>query len=939
MESIDIIWTYHIQVLRDSLHTFNPALGGDNSMFLSVFPYSALAFVFNSAEALQKALFFLLMFLIALVSFSVFYFQIKKRNAGIFSSYLGATIGSVIYTINPNMVPNFFHYSYLWGYMLLPLIFHFTMQLICSKSKKEIFQNGLFLSLIFPFMADARAMFFGALLFIFLLIWHIVYQRSKGQLFGYLKKVFFGLLIVIVFSAVISAFWLTTYLTVKPIAYWAITSTDTIVSNSPPIFFAIANIWYPQPFFSPSGLSQSVWLAAIVVPVIASLAIIVKPKDRVIQTLSVLSIVTIFLSKGSSAPFGSLYLWLYSTFPNLIGLQSLFDMLMKYPSLFIMILCFSFSLLCALMVSSVFSKVQLKLIFSKGALINGATGKLVPFFLKVVSIKRELFAIGLVILILSSVAISSYPLVTGNMNGAVSPIELPTQYKHMNDYLVKQNGNFRTIFFPESSTVNWGNGFTNKPEYYTISTPVLSYGWGTVPSINMGFFGNFVYDSLLNNNTRNIGNIMSLANVKYLVYHNDTADSNQFLHLYATVQAQPDLQSTFSENNLFLFENTADSGYIYAVNSTAFVVGGLDSLSALGEAFPDSLNNCAWIFLEAYSTNLTRLFDYFEDSMNTSIILFGGKTTSDLLMDTINSKYSFAPIGYLTQTYPITAWSKETCFDYYWSQVVLDQFSDGQKYDFDLNSGIVFTATNDATLNIPVVLNESTVYETWIRLLKAPSGGRVSISIDGQEVGSIDSQSAELNGFNWENVGNVTLVEGNHDILIKNIDGFNAVNLLSLIPQNEIDDYVLKLNELISQSNLVSISADGIISGDIKKGEKLPFILNYKKISATETIVDVNASSPFMLIFSEPYNGLWVASSEGDSFSNIPVFSMMNGFWINKTGRFSITIEYAPEKTFNLGIIISVGAVVISILCIAILQYHIKRQYLPKTFRLKGTLE
>ncbi|MBT0158542.1 hypothetical protein G4O51_00995 [Candidatus Bathyarchaeota archaeon A05DMB-2] len=948
MESIDIIWTYYIQVTRNSLHTFNPALSGDNSMFLSVFGYSALAYLVNSTEFLQKISYFIVFFLTNFFSFAVFYSQIKRREYGEFASYIGATIGSLIYTINSNIVPQFFHYSFLWGYMLLPLVFNFTIEIVNSKSMKVTLRNTFLLSLVFPFMADARAMFIGALVFVFLILWNLAYQRNKIQLLSYIKKITVSTVIVVLLSALISAFWLLTYLKVKPSAYWAITSTSTIVANSPSLFNIIVNVWYPQPFFVPSGIFASIWVAAIIIPAVALLSILKKPEDKIVQTLLVLSIISVFLGKGTSAPFGGFYLWLSSQFPKIICLQSLFDMILKYPSLFVIVVSLAYSLLCGLVIADVFGKVQGLVYVSVGD--KPASTVALQSWKKILShfgvhklLRQKIYGAVLCILLVISAGVSSYPLITGNMNGSVTPTELPLQYKSMNNFLVNQTGDFRTIFFPQSAAVTWGSNFTNKPEYFAVSTPVLSYGWGTVPSTNMGFFGNLVHTYLIDNSSQNIGNLLSLANVRYIVFHNDTWDFAEHQSLYNNLLTQKDLDLVFNENNLFLFENNKDLQYVYALNSTILVVGGLDSLNALSEIMQNALNNYSWIFLEQFPFSFEHLDNFLKFSGEKTILLFyGDKDFTDLVLDTIGQKYYVAPFNILTETYPLTSWRKETSSDYYWSQVVLSQFQGGLKYDFDLNQGIVFTSTNDAAFNIPLVLNESATYETWVRILENPSGGKISVSVDDQKVGSTYSKTQTLNGFKWVNIGNITLTRGKHSLTVTNDNGFNAINVVSLIPQQDMDYYTSKISELLSSSNiktvLISTGDRQNTGGVIEDSAKLPFVVNYTEINPTKYLVHVNATSPFMLVFSEPYNGLWCANTDGNWYSNIPISSMMNGFWINRTGVFSVTIEYSPEKYFVIGTVISILSIGAVMTCLVLTIDRVRWGLLKVLRRIQGRL-
>jgi hypothetical protein len=107
-------------------------------------------------------------------------------------------------------------------------------------------------------------------------------------------------------------------------------------------------------------------------------------------------------------------------------------------------------------------------------------------------------------------------------------------------------------------------------------------------------------------------------------------------------------------------------------------------------------------------------------------------------------------------------------------------------------------------------------------------------------------------------------------------------------------------------------------------------IADYKKINPTKHILKIeNATRPFMISFAEAYDPLWVAYSNDDNnpgnnikTSSLPLYSVVNGFYINKTGNYTLTIEYQPQKWFVQGGIISV-ITVIAILTIYIVRHKI----------------
>lgn len=112
-------------------------------------------------------------------------------------------------------------------------------------------------------------------------------------------------------------------------------------------------------------------------------------------------------------------------------------------------------------------------------------------------------------------------------------------------------------------------------------------------------------------------------------------------------------------------------------------------------------------------------------------------------------------------------------------------------------------------------------------------------------------------------------------------------------------------------------------------------ISEYKKINPTKHELKVeNATRPFMISFAESYDPLWIAYADDDVTQNIedgisdanndnkkeiletrsiPLYSIINGFYINKTGDFTLTIEYEPQKWFAESSIVSLFAIVISL--------------------------
>jgi hypothetical protein len=89
-------------------------------------------------------------------------------------------------------------------------------------------------------------------------------------------------------------------------------------------------------------------------------------------------------------------------------------------------------------------------------------------------------------------------------------------------------------------------------------------------------------------------------------------------------------------------------------------------------------------------------------------------------------------------------------------------------------------------------------------------------------------------------------------------------------------------------------------------------VSEHSKLNPTKYNLEIiNATEPYMLTFSESYDPQWKAyinedhTDESNSHKNnfntgsIPLYSIVNGFYINKTGNYTLTVEYQPQEWFT----------------------------------------
>jgi hypothetical protein len=100
---------------------------------------------------------------------------------------------------------------------------------------------------------------------------------------------------------------------------------------------------------------------------------------------------------------------------------------------------------------------------------------------------------------------------------------------------------------------------------------------------------------------------------------------------------------------------------------------------------------------------------------------------------------------------------------------------------------------------------------------------------------------------------------------------------------------------------------DGIFNS---KEDSLPaYLKEFRKINPTLYEVEIkNATRPYMMSLVESYDPLWMASYGNDNhkISSVPLYSIINGFYINKTGDYILSIEYQPQIWFIHGAVVSI---------------------------------
>ena len=139
-----------------------------------------------------------------------------------------------------------------------------------------------------------------------------------------------------------------------------------------------------------------------------------------------------------------------------------------------------------------------------------------------------------------------------------------------------------------------------------------------------------------------------------------------------------------------------------------------------------------------------------------------------------------------------------------------------------------------------------------------------------------------------------------------------AVNIGPVLNETEgnatvwFDNFTMVRDTDISENEIDMIlmysSSDQGTEKDLFPTTEAASVTDYKKIDATRYELKVSSEKPFTLIFAEAYDEFWVAHVDGQGeIESIPIYSMLNGFYITRTGNFTVIIEYKPQQWYNIG--------------------------------------
>lgn len=764
------------------------------------------------------------------VSFLLF-FRDKFTDSKI-ALKLSALTGSYFYAYNEWSF-NRIHHWYLWiGYSILPLFFISIYFSFNNPKDWKWIISAIFLWSIAS-TTPHMTLFYGIILGVTFL--GFIFNNLKNKKSRLIRLVL--IFVVIIASYVfVNMYWIYPYIlasmtnviapnyeltqeileilsregnfvnTLRILAYWL--NSDVITADNP---------YYP------------IWIfASIVIPLTAFSSLLLRKSIKYAVIFSGIALIATLLAMGTKSPID--YYKLVLTNPMLTSFAWLLRDADKWSSLIV----FAYSFLLGIVSYKFFSVTKIKNCDKRKLLISGS----------------------FMFLLLGSILVVSYPFYTARMDPLV-PVILPSEFDKLNEYL-STIAEEKVYFMPYPLyETQWHKSGRVGTIYQTHSIKP------SIESTEYNFLARNYYNYLINsireNNTKRIGNLISPLGTSYLIFHNDTWSKSQnsydkySINLLNKLYLLEDLKNVENVGfyKIFRTSNDKDDNAIEQINipsQNIGVISGLDTFASLSTIPSFNTLRSSLFFLDESTTetaaNLIGGLD--------ELILSGSSSADDLVFSLIDDKYLKAPLDVTYRNEPSLVWSRSRATDPIHAEYHTPLENLGlTNWDFDYGKGLVMTKAMGTNLSVPVAIldkdNNSKIldndYYLFVRYLKNQKGGQINIHLDNKLIQTIDTLDKNSNKFVWHKVNLVNLDKGNHTLKLENVVGFNAVNLFALIPHDEMNRLRTVVNGIIEDQKRIIYLMEAESNFYNSKGMDTDTLLLFGNNSGVTTVASNNKNT------------------------------------------------------------------------------------------------
>lgn len=876
IESGDVYFPYKLD--QEPLYVWNrflssPHVPYHHVVFSWLTPLMEVAasvkLVSASIETLQRLLWSLLFTLISFVIFIVVFKYTRKVFDRPLPCYAAAILASIIYTFNPYVVGIIQWWPNLLSYALLPLFFILIPAAANDPSWKGTLKIGLAPALLLALNFCSPGAALNTTLFILFLIAVEFISKIRKGFIRYLLRCSVLFIEIVGLALLLNTYAILPFSLFQEEFMWGGQNIPLQVEGLYGAGGANIKIWDAFRLWKSSVIETFALntrsLLTLVVPVIATSALTVfsikalSPKHfsslkkidkKTLATLTLLILLALFLAKGINEPFGDFYIWLVFSTP--------FSWLFEHSEVWIRYLCLAYAFLCSLLLAQLVNRIHSPTVHKRYRITFFKVKRQFPQRIQqyaswIWSVKTVVSIIAIIVFSVSvrTATIQAYQssLFLGDGSHVLKPSVLPQPYYDVNDWFSNESGEFRTIWLPISGTPTWWVPGGHPP--HPIGDWASSRPIATTNHPSQKTFMEFTLDRASAYNR--FAELLGIFNVKYVINHQDTIGSDD-KYVYEFLEDNPILKPVYNNDFLYVFENKYFQPYVRTLNKAVVCISNLRALDLSSTISTFNISNLAVIFPE----QLPGLgMDALKHLTNNDLLLFVNKPFTDLLFNSLSGEYIYSPSSYLRGN---VQWRVE-------------DRGDVMNYEFDYGKGYVYSLEK-RPFSFEIDIKESCQYEAWARVL-----GWQGLTLLINDFNRTVAGGLESEGFTWVKLGELMLNEGNHELTIINDGGWGNINLIAVVPVEELENKREVLLDYLNESNtrIVNIFDEKFLGQ--KKSDIISFQESFDDISEETppwffsgnwTIADVDGNKVLSQL-NETSESTWIRVGNN--------LTMMDGFF------------------------------------------------------------
>ncbi|MBI4058751.1 hypothetical protein HY404_00770 [Candidatus Microgenomates bacterium] len=473
-----------------------------------------------------------------------------------------------------------------------------------------------------------------------------------------------------------------------------------------------------------------------------------------------------------------------------------------------------------------------------------------------------------------------YPALTANLNGVLGDKEFPAEFYTLVNQLKNEAGFYRTIWFPER------HPFVFQMEEKPALDAKDLVNNRPFASINIGTFDHF---NFLNNSQ--FLDWFNLLGIHYLIFSGEQRKSltdaekqdwSNLLKLTANVKG---LEKINISPNIPLFKLNQSKPHIFAVPKLIAVVGSDDIYEKIKKQNINfSVGNQAFIFVEDGKFDPKNLINFNLSSKSVNLV-FNDKQPLDLTMSLLQ-RHFISPVSATK-----SEWAIRENQDYLkWKYELLTYGM--ETHEFNYGKGIAFSTVKGERIYFDI---------------KVPK--------DGDYILAVRSMSNNGN-FKWQILEETSLKKGNLKKEFINSQELEMLNILALVPKKDFEEAENITQQLMNKFTTLNL-------GEIAKANSKWLPIEYQMVSSVKYEIK-NFPANHWLIFTDSYHPQWQLVSDKALLSSWPIYSMINGFYINGAED-NFHLKFIDQEKVELGAKISMTTLFLLVI-ICLLPYDKKEE-------------